>query len=154
MGKRRRLSFRNGCIAVILISFFVLHGCAGVKAAEKEAPKPGIRAEEWKFVGSNAQNVKTYYSSESVIRHASDMVTVKIKNLLSEATVSPQDLNEFEYVIQTVEIDCAKKKARPLQTDGYRKDGSSVSDDSLSTWVDIVPQSVGDQLYGIVCQQK
>jgi hypothetical protein len=154
MGKRKISSSKFGTIFVLLIGLMAIYGCAGVKTTATEGTKQEAKEEEWKFVGSNAQNVKTYYSPESINRPGPEIVKMKVKNVLTEAKESPEDLRGFEYTIQSVEIDCSKRKARPLQTDGYSKDGSVDSDDSPSPWVDIIPGSVGDQLFGIVCPQK
>lgn len=136
-------------VFIIIIGLFTLYGCAGVKVARDIKPEEG-----WKFVGIDAKGIKVYCSLEDIGYPSKDIIRLRTKSVLIEAKQKPAGLEDFEYVIQIIEIDCPMKKVRPIQTDGYRKDGTSVSDDSPAKWTDITSgSSVGAQLYNIACQR-
>jgi len=125
------------------VIFLNMHGCAVIGVESK--------GEEWRFIGTDSKGIKAYYSREGISYPAKESARVRIKNMFAEARERPEGFEDFEYVIQLIEIDCSKKRARPLRTDGYRKDGSTVSDDTMANWVDIASASTGEQLFNIIC---
>lgn len=135
-------------IAVIVLSAFF--GCAGVEKGDIQEQK----ADKWKLIGGDAAGIASYYSPESVTFTDGNIAQVRVKSVFAGAKQKPPDFEEFEYVIQALEIDCSGKKGRPLRTEGFRKDGHTIMDDSLTGWTDIPRGSNSEKLYSIVCSQK
>jgi len=113
---------------------------------------------DWKLIGTSWET-DYYYDPQSEQVLSKDIVQVWIKKIYGEKKVKEfikgigPEFKELSYDNSLIEFNCSEKKSRLLTFSYYRKDGgliTSFTPDS-SSWNFIVPNSILEALFNIVC---
>ena len=113
---------------------------------------------------------KTVYTDKGVMRRVTDMKVIyeKYKDLASKAKdLESKDLaskykdlaskyKDLSYEQHLLEFNCADRESRTLKGTSYSRDGSVLSTYTPETpdWNKIMPGTVAEALYKIICKQK
>jgi len=117
-----------------------------------------VLASDWKLVGTSWET-GYFYDPQKVSRLSQDIVQVWMKKNYGEKRVKEfvkgvgPEFKELSYDISLIEFNCSEKKSRLLTFSYYRQDGgliTSFTPDS-SSWNFIVPDSILEALFTIVC---
>ena len=116
-------------------------------------------AADWKLIGTSWET-DFLYDPQSVSLLSQDNVKVWVKKIYGEKKVKEYikglgpEFKELSYDFSLIEFNCSEKKFRLLAFSYYNQDGgliSSFTPDS-SFWNFIVPNSILDALFNIVCE--
>jgi hypothetical protein len=115
---------------------------------------------DWKHYGEDDFG-SWYYDAETITSSSKATVRVWMKTVYTEKGViqtmarrGPK-FKDLDYGVALLEFNCADRKMRPFDGILYSRDGSVLSTYKFETpyWEEIVPDTVGEDLYEIVCKQ-
>jgi hypothetical protein len=141
----KSLSFKLGFIFIGLLIF----GCAG-----KRAP-------DWRlFAETQADIGIIYYDAANITHPSKHIVRTWVRLVYSKEGVALQvkqlgkRYEDLSYALILMEVDCAAKKQRVLQSASYSRAGSVISSNQSqkAEWSFINPGSIGEILYKTVCK--
>ena len=142
----KSLLVKLGVILVIGIGNF---GCAGTQKAD------------WKlFAETQAAIGVSYYDAGNITHPSKHIVRTWIKLVYYEDWVASQAkklgkrYEDLSYTLNLLEVNCATKKQRVLQSTSYSKDGKAISSNQSQEgeWSSINPGSMSEVLYKTVCK--
>jgi hypothetical protein len=142
----KSLSVRLGVILVIGI---VIFGCAGMQAAD------------WRlFAETQADIGMIYYDAANITHPSKDIVRTWVRLVYSKDGVALQvkelgkRYEDLSYTLSLLEVNCAAKKNRVLQSTSYSRDGNVISSNQSqqTEWSLIIPGSIGETLHKTVCK--
>ena len=123
----------------------------------------GYGVADWKLIGTSWET-DYYYDPQSVSLLSQDIVRVWMKKIYGEKTVKEYikgvgpEFKELSYDLSLIEFNCSEKKSRLLNFSYYNQDGGLISsftpDSDSSSWNFIVPNSILDALFIIVCESR
>ena len=113
---------------------------------------------DWKGYGTS-DTLSLYYDVESITRPSKDVVRVWVKGIYRMKGV--ELVEKFGEKYETLghslflsEVHCAEKKVRTLSIVDYSTGGEILDSNSTERkWNSIVPESIGESLYEILCRQ-
>jgi len=112
---------------------------------------------EWEFCAKSGWGYY-YYDPQSIKRVSKDTIQVWEKAVYTEKGVQDmvKDLGpkyiELSYTLQLCEFNCSEKKSRILSATFYNNEGGIIGSFSYpTTWEFVVPESVDEHLFNIVC---
>jgi len=118
---------------------------------------------DWKLIGTSWET-DYYYDPQSEQVLSKDIVQVWIKKIYGEKKVKEfikgigPEFKELSYDNSLIEFNCSEKKSRLLNFSYYNQDGGLISsftpDSDSSSWNFIVPNSILDALFIIVCESR
>jgi hypothetical protein len=116
------------------------------------------QAVDWKLFGTDAEGNSRYYDPQSIKRVSKDIVQVWTKMVFKEKgeqfmirKLGPE-FKGLDSETVFYEFNCNEKKRRTLSLTFYKKDGSVLNNSgNTSSWSFIVPESVLESLFNIVC---
>ena len=135
-------------LGVILIGLAIF-GCAGMQRVD------------WKLFAETQTDIGIFYYDAGNITHPSKhIVRTWIKLVYYKDGVALQvkklgkRYEDLSYTLNLLEVDCAAKKQRVLQSTSYSKDGNIISSNQSqeAEWSFINPGSIGEVLYKTVCK--
>ena len=138
----------SGRLGVILIGLAIF-GCAG------------MRPPDWRlFAETQAGIGVSYYDAGNITHPSKHIVRTWIKLVYYKDGVALQvkklgnRYEDLSYTLNLLEVDCAAKKQRVLQSTSYSKDGNIISSNPSqeAKWSFINPGSIGEVLYKTVCK--
>jgi hypothetical protein len=135
-------------LGVILMGLGIF-GCAGMQAAD------------WKlFAETQADIGIIYYDAANITHPSKDIVRTLLRLVYSKDGVALQvkeqgkRYEDLSYTLILLEVNCAAKKNRVLQSTSYSRDGNVISSNQSqqAEWSFISPGSTGEILYRTVCK--
>jgi hypothetical protein len=119
-----------------------------------------VWGENWKFVLKNKAGDDGYYDADSIIRPSKGIVRVSTKVVLSEKSVNREvekfgsSYKDMTHRVILQEMNCMEKKGAFLEITTYSKKGNIISfiKPDESTWTAIPPDSIGEDLYKVLCK--
>jgi len=135
-------------LGVILMGLGIF-GCAGRQAAD------------WKlFAETQADIGIIYYDAANITHPSKDIVRTWVRLVYSKDGVALQvkelgkRYEDLSYTLSLLEVNCAAKKNRVLQSTSYSRDGNVISSNQSqqTEWSLIIPESIGETLYKTVCK--
>ena len=136
-------------VGIILVIGIVNFGCAGTRRAD------------WRlFAETQADIGVSYYDAGNTTHPSKHIVRTWIKLVYYKEGMALQvkELGKryegLSYTLNLLEVNCAAKTNRVLQTTSYSKDGSIISSNQSqkTEWSFINPGSIGETLYNTVCR--
>ncbi len=133
---------------VVILFGFVIFGYAEVWGAD------------WKLFYFSEKSFD-YYDADGIIRSSRSIVKVWVKRVYTKEGVIDvvqklgKHFEKVKYEIHLLEINCPDKKQRFLHSVSYSEGEAIYSysyDKRTDEWDFIVPESVGEILYGVVCK--
>ena len=119
-------------------------------------------AADWVLYGTSTDGSSHYYDPQSIKWVSQDIVRVWKKMSFSKKGV--QDMpkkngpehKEWNYTIGLWEYSCSEKKFRLLSATNYNQGGGVISSFTYdsSSWDFIVPESIDETLFNIVCGSR
>ena len=141
----KSLSIKLGIVFIGI----VISGCAGKRAAD------------WRlFAETQADIGVSYYDAGNITHPSKHIVRTWIKLVYYKDGVALQvkelgkRYEDLSYTLNLLEVDCAAKKQRVLQSTSHSKDGNVISSNQSrgAEWSPINPGSIGEVLYRTVCK--
>jgi hypothetical protein len=139
-------------VILIIILFFVV-GCQ-IPVKKDEYSKGA----DWMFY-AKTDLFTSYYDSKSIRSPSKDVVRVWTKREVTEKGIIDavkhmgEEFRNLSYELILWEINCAEKRNRGLSIEIYTKEGEVIgSRSSPAKWEFIVPGSVAEKLYIILCE--
>ncbi len=116
---------------------------------------------DWKLIGTSWET-DYYYDPQSVQLLSKDIVRVWMKKSYGEKRVQEYikgigpEFKELSYDESLIEFDCSENKNRLLTFSYYNQDGGVISTftPDPSSWNFIVPDSILEALFNIVCGSR
>lgn len=122
-------------------------------------------AVDWEVYGKGkGGGALYYYDPQSIKRVSKDIIRVWHKTTYTETTYTEKSMQDvikgFEFEPKEVscsialfEYDCSEKKVRTLSLTTYTKAGDAIDTISYDSpsWNFVIPDSVGEFLFNIVC---
>jgi hypothetical protein len=116
---------------------------------------------DWKLIGTSWET-DYYYDPQSIQLLSKDIVRVWMKKIYAEKSVQEYikgigpEFKELSYDHSLIEFNCSEKKNRLLTFTYYNRDGGVISTftSDSSSWNFIVPNSILEALFNIVCSGR
>ncbi len=114
---------------------------------------------DWKTIGSS-DTAFYYFDKENITHTSKDIVTVWMKAVFTEKGIREatelfgKDCENFSYITELYKINCKDKNYCILSMNYYAKEEMVILSDSKSEseYRPIIPESVPEVLYQIVCE--
>ncbi len=121
---------------------------------------------EWVYFASSAAR-DSYYDKSSIQKVDDNIMSVRTKQVLNAMANTkpfpglkgidkrPDNLNLISYILKSSEIDCLNKKIKDSSKFFYDEKSSLIYSSpkgEISTWDDIISDSIGDKLRNIICR--
>jgi hypothetical protein len=116
------------------------------------------KAVDWVFCAKSKEGLY-YYDPQGIKQASKDIVQAWTKLVYTEKSVQEHikklgpAYNELSYAIALGEFNCSEKKYRFLSITEYNQGGGVIASvtNNFSTWHFVVPHSVNERLFNIVC---
>ena len=124
-------------------------------------------AEEWIYYATSSSR-KVYYDKSSIKKVKKNIISLCTKQILNKdgktqyfsflksIDKAPNNPNLISYFLRSSEIDCIEEKIKDFSTIIYDKKNNvlySSPKGETDEWLDIIPNSVGEKLKNIVCEE-
>ena len=119
-------------------------------------------AVDWVFCAKSKEGLYYYYDPQSIKRASKDFVQVWTKGVYGEKSVQEYikklgpAYKELSYAVVLSEFNCSEKKYRFLSITEYNQGGGVITSatNNSSSWHFIVPHSLNERLFNIVCGSR
>ena len=119
-----------------------------------------VWGEDWKLIRKNKDGDNYYYDASNITRPSKNIVRGSVKMVYSEKNINREieklgsSHKDFSYRINLWEMNCSEKKVAFLQITTYTKNGTVIKSIKLDkiTWMSIVPDTMGEDLYKALCK--
>jgi hypothetical protein len=111
----------------------------------------------WKYYGTN-EDGSYFYDTESIKRPSKNLVDVWVQSAYTQKSISHwvseggKNLEDLDFTLISLELNCAERSARYLQIVFYSKKGETFSPIHGEEWHFIAPDSMIESLHKEVCK--
>ena len=115
---------------------------------------------DWKLYKTDVIEGSFYYDPQSIKQASKDIEQVRSKQVYTEKKVQEYikavgpAFKELSYCIGLFEYNCSEKKFRLFSATLYKKNGNVLLNTPPQPWILVVPETVSETLFKIVCGSR